>query len=101
MIDSFDPEAALLCIAKLVIERPLTTDLEELRLWVDNALIKWAVVFGQYRLGDAESFKLPKNGSLFPQYIYYLRRSPLIRRSGISLDEVLLFLFSIVTFASC
>lgn len=99
-MDNFDPEAALLMLAKLSIQRTRNSKSQDLRLWADNILIKWAKVFAKYRPGDPESFKLPEKGRVFPQYVYYLRRSPLIRRSGISLDEVLLFLFSTATLAS-
>jgi len=51
-------------------------------------VIKWASLFGRYEKGDSESFKLPERCRFLPQYIYYLRRNSLMRKSRISLDEV-------------
>lgn len=51
-------------------------------------------MFAYYKLGEPETFRLSDSAKFFPQYVYYLRRSPLIRRSKISLDEVLRFLYS-------
>lgn len=86
MINSFDQEAALLLLARIAIQKPLSENRENIRLWLDNTLIHWGVMFAYYKLGDPQTFRLSETAKFLPQYVYYLRRSPLIRRNRISLD---------------
>jgi hypothetical protein len=46
------------------------------------------MTFAGYIKGDEQSFTLPKTMKALPQYVYHLRRSQLIKKFGISLDEV-------------
>jgi protein transport protein SEC23 len=88
LASGFDQGAALALLAKLSIGRSLSAPSDELRQWLDNILCKWAALFGNYRVGEADSFRLVDNIKLFPQFVYHLRRNSIVRRSGLSLDEV-------------
>jgi protein transport protein SEC23 len=43
--------------------------------WLDRQLIKLVARFAEYKKEDAASFKLSREFSLFPQFMFYLRRS--------------------------
>ena len=43
--------------------------------WLDRTLIKLVGRFAEYKAEDATSFKLSREFSLFPQFLFYLRRS--------------------------
>ena len=43
--------------------------------WLDQQLIKLVSKFASYKKGDIDSFSLPNEFSLFPQFMFYLRRS--------------------------
>jgi hypothetical protein len=84
----FDQGAALALLAKLSIARSLDGQTNDVRQWLDNMLCKWASTFADYRVGDPLSFKLAENIRSFPQFVYNIRRNPILRRFGLSLDEV-------------
>lgn len=43
--------------------------------WVDRTLIKLVARFAEYKSEDPSTFKLSREFSLFPQFMFYLRRS--------------------------
>ena len=43
--------------------------------WLDRTLIKLVGKFAEYKAEDPSSFKLSREFSLFPQFLFYLRRS--------------------------
>ena len=43
--------------------------------WLDRSLIKLVSKFAEYRKDDVKSFKLSKEFSLYPQFMFYLRRN--------------------------
>ena len=100
LAQGFDQGAATAFLAKLAAARPREHSPEELRHWLDNTLCKWAGMLGEFRRGDAESFKLRDCLKAFPQFVYHLRRNAVVRRSGLSLDEVSLPLLSSSTSAA-
>jgi protein transport protein SEC23 len=65
--------------------------------WLDDILCKWAKKFAYYMKGDDSSFKLCDKMKWLPQYIYHLRRGFIMKKFGISWDEVILWLFSLST----
>lgn len=55
--------------------------------WLDRCLIKLVARFADYKKDDPASFKLSREFSLFPQFMYYLRRSQFLRTFNASPDE--------------
>jgi hypothetical protein len=47
--------------------------------WLDRSLIRLCSRFGDYRKDDPSSFSLHSNFSLFPQFMFNLRRSQFVQ----------------------
>lgn len=100
LAQGFDQGAAAAYLAKLAAAKAREQSTDELRHWLDNTLCKWAETLAEFRRGDSDSFKLPDCIKAFPQFIYHLRRNAVVRKSGLSLDEVPLQLLSTSTSAA-
>jgi protein transport protein SEC23 len=83
---SFDQEAAVVMIARLSIFKGFTEDHRDILKWVDKLLIKVTSKF--CHKDDHRGLKFPPNFGLFPQFVYYLRRSHFIQNFNASPDEV-------------
>lgn len=55
--------------------------------WVDRMLIRVCSKFGDYRKDDPSSFQLPQGLVLYPQFMFYLRRSQFLQVFNSSPDE--------------
>jgi protein transport protein SEC23 len=55
--------------------------------WLDRTLIKLVARFADYKAEDPNSFKLSREFSLFPQFLFYLRRSQFLHTFNASPDE--------------
>lgn len=87
----FDQEAAASVMARLAVhETERKYDPDVIR-WLDQMLIRFASKFGDYVPEDPSSFRLSSNFSLFPQFMYYLRRSQFIEVFNSSPDETAFF----------
>jgi protein transport protein SEC23 len=64
--------------------------------WLDRMLIKLVARFAEYKKDDPKSFKLSKEFSLFPQFMFYLRRSQFLQTFNASPDESLYYVFTIM-----
>jgi len=71
----FDQEAAAVLLARYAIFKTFSEDPLDVIRWLDRTLIKLVAAFATYNKDDAASFKLSREFSLFPQFMYYLRRS--------------------------
>ncbi|OVA16238.1 zinc finger protein [Macleaya cordata] len=87
----FDQEAAASVMARLAIHRAERCYARDVIRWIDNMLIKFASKFGDYVQEDPSSFRLSSNFSLYPQFMYYLRRSQFIDVFNSSPDETAFF----------
>ena len=54
---------------------------------VDRMLIRLVQKFGEYNKDDPNSFRLSENFSLYPQFMFHLRRSPFLQVFNNSPDE--------------
>ena len=59
--------------------------------WLDRMLIRICGKFGNYTKDDATTFQLQTNFSIFPQFIFHLRRSQFLQVFNASPDETILF----------
>ncbi|ONM19311.1 Sec23/Sec24 protein transport family protein [Zea mays] len=59
--------------------------------WLDRSLIRLCSRFGDYRKDDPSSFSLHSNFSLFPQFMFNLRRSQFVQVFNNSPDETAYF----------
>ncbi|EPS63138.1 hypothetical protein M569_11646 [Genlisea aurea] len=83
----FDQETAAAVIARLAVHRMESDYAVEVVRWLDRMLIRFAAKFGDYVPEDPSSFRLPANFSLFPQFVYYLRRSQFVDVFNTTPDE--------------
>jgi protein transport protein SEC23 len=71
----FDQEAAAVLMARQAVFSTATQEPMDVIRWLDRLLIKLVARFAEYKKDDPSSFKLSKEFSLFPQFLFYLRRS--------------------------
>ncbi|KAM7280651.1 hypothetical protein ACFE04_007785 [Oxalis oulophora] len=87
----FDQEAAASVMARLAIHRAETCYARDVIRWLDDTLISFASKFGEYIQEDPSSFRLSSNFSLYPQFMFYLRRSQFIDVFNTTPDETAFF----------
>ncbi|KAJ1664806.1 GTPase-activating protein S23 [Coemansia sp. RSA 1646] len=84
---SFDQEAAAVLMARIAVFKVEADELAGVLHWVDRMLIRLCQKFGDYRRDDQASFRLPNNFSMYPHFMYYLRRSQFLHVFNSSPDE--------------
>ncbi|XP_017779684.1 PREDICTED: protein transport protein Sec23A isoform X2 [Nicrophorus vespilloides] len=83
----FDQEAAAVLMSRMVVYRAESDDGPDVLRWVDRMLIRLCQKFGEYNRDDPNSFRLSENFSLYPQFMYHLRRSQFLQVFNNSPDE--------------
>jgi len=83
----FDQEAAAVLMARMVVYKAETDEGPDVLRWVDRMLIRLCQKFGEYNKDDPNSFRLSENFSLYPQFMYHLRRSQFLQVFNNSPDE--------------
>uniref|UniRef100_A0A0E0B3X1 Protein transport protein SEC23 n=1 Tax=Oryza glumipatula TaxID=40148 RepID=A0A0E0B3X1_9ORYZ len=87
----FDQEAAAAVMAHLVSFKMETeADFDPIR-WLDRALIRLCSKFGDYQKETPSSFSLSPRISIFPQFVFNLRRSQFVQVFNNSPDETAYF----------
>lgn len=66
-------------MAKLAAHKAEYEESFDVLRWVDRTLIKLASKFGSYEKDTPASFRLPDSFSLYPQFMFFLRRSPFLQ----------------------
>lgn len=84
---SFDQEAAAVLMSRIAVFKAEVDDSPDVLRWVDRMLIRLCSRFGEYRKDDASSFRLENNFSLYPQFMFHLRRSQFLQVFNNSPDE--------------
>jgi len=84
---SFDQEAAAVLVARVAVHRTETEEVPDILRWVDRSLIRLCAKFADYRKDDASSFRLPHEFSVYPQFVFNLRRSQFLQLFNSSPDE--------------
>lgn len=87
----FDQESAASVMARLAIHETEKSFARDVVRWLDKLLIRFASKFGDYMPEDPSSFRLSSNFSLYPQFMYHLRRSQFIEVFNSSPDETVFF----------
>ncbi|PAN12787.1 hypothetical protein PAHAL_2G291200 [Panicum hallii] len=91
LVAGFDQEAAAAVMARLVSFKMETeVDFDPVR-WLDRALIRICSKFGDYQKETPSSFSLSPRLSIFPQFIFNLRRSQFVQVFNNSPDETAYF----------
>ncbi|XP_067315053.1 protein transport protein Sec23B [Pseudorasbora parva] len=84
---SFDQEASAVLMARLGVFRAESEEGPDVLRWLDRQLIRLCQKFGQFSKDDPNSFKLSECLSLYPQFMFHLRRSPFLQVFNNSPDE--------------
>ncbi|WBW75223.1 COPII cargo receptor subunit Sec23a [Schizosaccharomyces osmophilus] len=87
IINSFDQETAAVAMARIAAFKAEVDDGPDVLRWTDRMLIKLCQKFAEYRKDDPASFRLSSQFTLYPQFMYYLRRSPFLQIFNNSPDE--------------
>ncbi|GJJ14926.1 GTPase-activating protein S23 [Clathrus columnatus] len=84
---SFDQEAAAVLIARIAVFKAEIDDSPDVLRWLDRMLIRLCQKFADYRKEDPNSFRLSDNFSIYPQFMFHLRRSQFLQVFNNSPDE--------------
>jgi len=87
----FDQEASAVIMSRLAVfraESEASSDSgSDVLRWIDRMLIRLCQKFGEYNKDDPGSFRLPENFTLYPQFMFHLRRSQFLQVFNNSPDE--------------
>jgi|EP00505_MAST-04D_sp_SCG-Rhode-Island_P003435 protein transport protein SEC23 len=84
---SFDQEAAAVLMARLAVQRAETEELPDIMRWIDRSLIRLTSKFADYREDDPLSLRMLPEFSIYPQFMFHLRRSNFLQTGNMSPDE--------------
>jgi len=87
IISGFDQEAAAVLLARYAVAKCDNEDPHDVLRWIDRMLIRLVAKFADYRKDEPSSFNLCPELAIFPQFIYYLRRSHFLQTFATSPDE--------------
>lgn len=71
----FDQDTAAVLMARYSVYDCQSQESMDVIRWLDRMLIKLIGRFAKYDKGNSETFNLPEQFNLFPQFMFYLRRS--------------------------
>jgi len=83
----FDQEAAAVLMARIAVFKAEIDDSPDVLRWLDRMLIRLCQKFGEYRKEDVNSFRLTEKFSIYPQFMFHLRRSQFLQVFNNSPDE--------------
>ena len=84
---SFDQEAAAVLMSRIVVFKSEMDDSPDVLRWLDRMLIRMCQKFADYRKDDPSSFQLAPHFSIYPQFMFHLRRSQFLQVFNNSPDE--------------
>ncbi|KAL6970904.1 Protein transport protein S23 E [Sarracenia purpurea var. burkii] len=91
LVQGFDQETAAVVMARLTSYKMEMEEGFDATRWLDRNLIRLCSKFGDYRKDDPSSFTLNPCFSLFPQFMFNLRRSQFVQVFNNSPDETAYF----------
>ncbi|KAJ0806758.1 putative protein transport protein Sec23 [Helianthus annuus] len=91
LVQGFDQETAAVVMARLTSYKMEMEESFDATRWLDRTLIRLCSKFGDYRKDDPSSFALNPSFSLFPQFMFNLRRSQFVQVFNNSPDETAYF----------
>jgi protein transport protein SEC23 len=89
--NGFDQEAAAIIMARHATWKAQSEESFEILRWIDRMLIRLCTKFGEYKEKDATSFKMNMRMSIYPQFMFHLRRSHFLQVFNSSPDETAYF----------
>jgi len=83
----FDQEASAVLMARMATHRAESDDGPDVLRWIDRTLIRLCQKFGEYNKNDPASFRFNEMFTLYPQFMFHLRRSQFLQVFNNSPDE--------------
>ncbi|XP_038074686.1 protein transport protein Sec23A-like [Patiria miniata] len=83
----FDQEAAAVLMARIAVYRAENEEGPDVLRWLDRMLIRLCQKFGEYHKDDPNSFRFAENFTMYPQFMFHLRRSQFLQVFNNSPDE--------------
>jgi len=83
----FDQEAAAVLMSRIAVYKAETEEAFDILRWIDRMLIRLVQKFAEYRKDDPSSFNLAPSFSIYPQFMFHLRRSHFLQVWNSSPDE--------------
>jgi protein transport protein SEC23 len=83
----FDQEASAVLMSRIAVFKAEIDDSPDVLRWLDRMLIRLCQKFADYRKEDQSSFRLAPNFSIYPQFMFHLRRSQFLQVFNNSPDE--------------
>lgn len=74
-------------MARIAVYKSDTEEAFDILRWIDRMLIRLVSKFADYRKDDPSSFNLAPNFSIYPQFMFHLRRSQFLQVWNSSPDE--------------
>ncbi|UJR26099.1 hypothetical protein I4U23_007445 [Adineta vaga] len=87
IVASFDQECASVSMARIAVYRADTEEGSDILRWLDKMLIRLCQKFAIYEKDNPNSFQLIDTFTLYPQFMYHLRRSQFLQVFNNSPDE--------------
>ncbi|ORX60677.1 hypothetical protein DM01DRAFT_1332809 [Hesseltinella vesiculosa] len=85
--NSFDQETSAVLMARIAAFKGEQDDGPDVLRWLDRMLIRLCQRFADYRKDDPYSFRLSETFSIYPQFMFHLRRSQFLQVFNNSPDE--------------
>lgn len=93
---SFDQEAAAVLTARMAVFQTETDEIGDVLRWVDRSLIRLCTKFADYQPDQMDSFRLSPEFSLYPQFMFHLRRSQFLQLFNSSPDEAAYYRYILI-----
>lgn len=92
---SFDQEASAVLMARIAVFKAEVDDSPDVLRWLDRMLIRLCQKFADYRKEDPSSFRLSETFSIYPQFMFHLRRSQFLQVTNNSPDETAFYRYGV------
>jgi protein transport protein SEC23 len=77
---SFDQEAATVLVARLAVDKVnVVEESGDILRWLDRSLIRLCAKFAEYQKDQPNTFRLSPEFSLYPQFMFHMRRSQFLQ----------------------
>jgi protein transport protein SEC23 len=93
---SFDQEAAAVLTARMAVFQSETDEIADVLRWVDRSLIRLCAKFAEYEIDNVSTFRLSPEFSLYPQFMFHLRRSQFLQLFNSSPDEAAYYRYVLI-----
>ena len=87
----FDQETAAVLMARLAVHKAEEAHIFDVLRWLDGKLIGLVSNFSTYKQDDPSSLKMQPQMTMFPQFMFHLRRSHFLQTFNSSPDETVFF----------